>query len=190
VGRAVFLDRDGTINRSVVRGGKPYPPPTVEEFEFLPGAEEAIRALREAGFLIIVVTNQPDVASGVQRREVVEAMHEKLRALGLCDDIKVCYHSAEDGCDCRKPKPGMLIEAASTWQIDPRRSFMVGDRWRDVEAGKAAGCYTFFIDHKYQEGLTESPDAVVGSLEEAGRVIREELHLRGTDMEHEIVDIK
>ena len=117
-------------------------------------------------------------------------MHEKLRALGLCDDIKVCYHSAEDGCDCRKPKPGMLIEAASTWQIDPRRSFMVGDRWRDVEAGKAAGCYTFFIDHKYQEGLTESPDAVVGSLEEAGRVIREELHLRGTDMEHEIVDIK
>jgi D-glycero-D-manno-heptose 1,7-bisphosphate phosphatase len=176
---AVFIDRDGTINRAVVRAGKPYPPATAEEFELLPGAEGAIRALREAGFLVIIVTNQPDVANGTQRREVVEAMHERLRALGLCDDIKVCYHTAADGCDCRKPKPGMLIEAASDWQIDLGRSFMVGDRWRDVGAGKAAGCYTFLVESAYAEVLTESPDAVVGSLEEAGRIIREELCPRG-----------
>ncbi len=169
--RAVFLDRDGIINRAVVRDGKPYPPATLEEFELLPGVEQAIHALCKAGFLIIVVTNQPDVATGVQRREVVEAMHDKLRTAGLCDDIKVCYHVEADGCDCRKPKPGMLLDAAREWQIDLARSFMVGDRWRDVAAGKAAGCFTFFIDYKYQEQQAEKPDAVVASLAEAAKLI-------------------
>jgi D-glycero-D-manno-heptose 1,7-bisphosphate phosphatase len=175
----VFLDRDGVINRAVIRDGKPYPPATLEEFELLPGVRQAIAALRDAGFLIIVVTNQPDVATGVQRREVVEAMHDKLRAARLCDDIKACYHTEADRCDCRKPRPGMLIDAAREWQIDLSRSFMVGDRWRDVAAGKAAGCYTFFIDYEYRERPADSPDAVVESLEEAGRLILQEIHLRG-----------
>lgn len=182
--RAVFLDRDGIINRAIVRGGKPYPPATLEEFEFLPGAESAIRALRQAGFLIIVVTNQPDVATGAQRREVVEAMHDKLRAPGLCDDVKVCYHTDADGCDCRKPKPGMLIEAAREWQVDLAHSFMVGDRWRDVAAGKAAGCHTFFVDHNYRERRADNPDTVVGSLEEAGRLILQDIFL-GRGSHHE-----
>lgn len=177
--RAVFLDRDGIINRAIVRDGKPYPPAVLEEFELLPGVEQTIEALRKAGFLIIVVTNQPDVATGVQSREVVEAMHDKLRAAGLCDDIKVCYHTDADSCDCRKPKPGMLINAAHEWQIDLARSFMVGDRWRDVAAGKAAGCHTFFIDYEYRERRADSPNAVVGSLEEAGRLILQELHIGG-----------
>ena len=174
----MFLDRDGTINRAVVRDGKPYPPATLEQFELLPGVERAIHALRKAGFLVIVVTNQPDVATGVQRREVVEAMHDKMRAAGLCDDIKVCYHTEADGCDCRKPKPGMLVEAAREWQIDLARSFMVGDRWRDVAAGKAAGCYTFFIDYEYRERRADNPCAVVKSLEEAGRLILQEIHVK------------
>jgi D-glycero-D-manno-heptose 1,7-bisphosphate phosphatase len=171
VKRAVFLDRDGIINRAVVRDGKPYPPATVDEFELLPGVEETIRSLRESGFLIIVVTNQPDVATGAQRREVVEAMHSKLSALGLCDAIKVCYHTDADGCACRKPKPGMLVEAAREWRIDLADSFMIGDRWRDVAAGSAAGCYTFFVDCGYRERPAETPDAVVDSLKEAGRRI-------------------
>ncbi|MDD5301117.1 MAG: HAD family hydrolase [Gallionella sp.] len=174
VKRAVFLDRDGVINRAVVRDGKPYPPATLERFEILPGVECAIHKLRKAGFLVIVVTNQPDVATGVQCREVVEAMHDKLRATGLCDDIKVCYHTDEDCCDCRKPKPGMLLEAAREWQIDLKRSFMVGDRWRDVAAGKAAGCHTFYIDYNYKERRADNPDATVGSLEEASRSIFQE----------------
>lgn len=169
--RAVFLDRDGVINRATVRDGRPYPPATLEEFEFLPGVELTAMALRRAGFLIVVVTNQPDVATGRQRRDVVEAMHERLRATGLCDDIKACYHTDADGCDCRKPKPGMLIEAAREWQIDLGRSFMVGDRWRDVAAGKAAGCHTVLIDYEYRERRADNPDAVVASLEEAGRLI-------------------
>lgn len=171
--RAVFLDRDGVINRAVVRNGKPYPPATLEQFELLPGVEHAIHKLRKAEFLVIVVTNQPDVATGIQRKEVVEAMHNKLRASGLCDDIKVCYHTDEDGCNCRKPKPGMLLEAANEWQIDLTRSFMVGDRWRDVVAGKAAGCHTYFIDCNYQERRPDNSDAVVGSLEEASQLIFE-----------------
>lgn len=169
--RAVFLDRDGVINRAIVRDGRPYPPATIDEFELLPGVEHAALSLRKAGFLVVVVTNQPDVSTGIQRREVVEAMHDKLRATGLCDDVKVCYHVDASGCDCRKPKPGMLIEAAREWHIDLARSFMVGDRWRDVAAGKAAGCYTFFIDYGYQERHADNPDAVVASLEEASRLI-------------------
>ena len=174
--RAVFLDRDGIINRAIVREGKPFPPATVEEFEFLPGVQRTIHALREARFLIIIVTNQPDVATGVQCRRVVEAMHDKLRDAKLCDDIKVCYHADLDGCECRKPKPGMLIEAAREWHIDLARSFMVGDRWRDIEAGRAAGCYTFFVDYSYRERCADSPDAVVGSLEEAGGLILRGVH--------------
>jgi D-glycero-D-manno-heptose 1,7-bisphosphate phosphatase len=176
--RAVFLDRDGVINRAVVRNGKPYPPATFDDFELLPGAERTIRSLRDAGFAVIVVTNQPDVATGAQGREVVEMMHAKLAGMGLCDAVKVCYHTDVDGCACRKPRPGMLLEAAREWAIDLRRSFMVGDRWRDVAAGKAAGCYCFFLDYGYDEPRPDDADRVVASLEEAGRHILESLNER------------
>ena len=173
--RAVFLDRDGVINRAVVIDGKPYPPANLDEFELLPGVEQTMRSLRRAGFLVIVVTNQPDVATGVQRRNVVEEMHRKLEAMGLCDDIKVCYHSDEDDCECRKPKPGMLLEAARDRGIELTRSFMVGDRWRDVAAGKAAGCFCFFIDYHYRERRPDGVDMAVSSLQEAGTYILESL---------------
>lgn len=169
--RAVFLDRDGVINRAAVRNGKPYPPASVEELEILPGVEKAARDLHDAGFLIIVVTNQPDIATGVQSLEVVEKMHRKLRETLPIDDIKVCYHSNADACTCRKPKPGMLLEAARERDIDLSRSFLVGDRWGDIGAGQAAGCFTFFIDYGYRERTAENPDAVVHSLAEASRII-------------------
>ena len=169
--QAVFLDRDGVINKAIVKNGKPFPPASLDAFELLPGVKSATLALRKAGFLIVVVTNQPDVATGVQARDVVESMHKKLHEAGICDAIKVCYHTDEDACDCRKPKPGMLLEAAKEWQIDLQRSFMVGDRWRDVAAGKAAGCRTFFIDYQYREISAERPDTVVASLEEAANQI-------------------
>ena len=165
--QAVFLDRDGVINKALVKDGKPLPPVSLNDFELLSGVEFATHALRKAGFLIVVVTNQPDVATGVQTREVVESMHRKLYEAEICDDVKVCYHVDADACECRKPKPGMLLEAAEQWGIDLKSSFMVGDRWRDVLAGKAAGCKTFFIDYKYREQTAKCPDVVVGSLEEA-----------------------
>ena len=169
--RAVFLDRDGVINRVIVREGKPYPPPTVEAFDYLPGVAEGIETLRAAGFLIIVVTNQPDVGNGLQGRDLVEAMHERLRRQLRVDDIKVCYHVDQDGCGCRKPKPGLLLDAAREWDVDRAQSVMVGDRWRDIEAGKAAGCKTIWIRSAYAERPVENPDAVVDSLAEAGGLI-------------------
>ena len=165
--RAVFVDRDGVLNDVVLRDGRPYPPASVEEMSFLPGAIEAVAALRRAGYRVIVATNQPDVAKGIQRREVVEAMHERVRQTFAVNDIKVCYHVDDDGCACRKPKPGMLLEAAREWGLELRRSFMVGDRWRDIGAGRAAGCATILVTWAYVEREAPAPDLVVRSLAEA-----------------------
>lgn len=164
---AVFLDRDGVLNLPVIREGKPYPPESVDELETVPGAREALVSLRKAGFCLIMVTNQPDVARGNQDREVVEVMNNRLREeLGL-DAVYVCYHDDVDACDCRKPKPGMLTEAARSLHLDLSSSFMVGDRWRDMKAGHGAGCRTVFIDYGYDEALTVHPDKTVRSLKEA-----------------------
>jgi len=153
----VFLDRDGVLNRALVRDGRPYPPTTLEAFEILPGVPEAVRKLHDTGFLLIGATNQPDVSRGTQRREVVEAMNSRLLAEMPITAILVCY---EDGDDCprRKPNPGLLLEAAQTYSIDLAASFMVGDRWRDIEAGRRAGCQTVFIDLGYAERQPD-PDA-------------------------------
>ncbi len=168
---AVFLDRDGVLNDVIVREGKPYPPQSLQQFSILPGVKEALTDLAEAGFILIVATNQPDVARGVQRREVVEAMHRRLMTELPLDDIKVCYEVETPTSACYKPKPGMLLEAAQERGIDLTGSYMVGDRWRDVGCGRAAGCYTIFIDRGYVESLREEPDATCGNLTEAAAII-------------------
>ncbi len=169
--RAVFLDRDGVINRSIVRDGKPYPPGSDAELEILAGVRGALVSLRSTGFLNIVVTNQPDVATGKQKIEIIEVMHRRLRLELALDDIKVCYHTDADQCDCRKPNPGMLLEAAKDHDIDLRQSFLVGDRWRDVAAGQAVGCGCFFVDYEYQEQRPKKPFVAVKSLSEAAALI-------------------
>jgi len=169
--RAVFIDRDGVINRAVVRDGKPYAPEGLADFELLAGVPEAIQSLRRAGFLLIVATNQPDVGAGRQAQATVEQIHAHLRSLLPLDDIRVCYHTDADHCACRKPKPGMLLDAARQWQIEVAASVMVGDRWRDIEAGKAAGCRTILIEGGYDERQAEGFDAAVPSLLDASRLI-------------------
>lgn len=169
--RAVFLDRDGVINRPIIRDGRAYPPSSLEAFEFLPGVAHAIEELKQAGFILIVVTNQPDVATGIQKREVVETMHARVKSELSVDDIKVCYHVDQDACLCRKPKPGMLLASAVENDLNLAGSFMVGDRWRDIAAGKAAGCNTILIEHQYDERQAEDPDCVVDSLPEASQWI-------------------
>ncbi len=165
---AVFLDRDGVINRAIVRDGKPYPPASLAELEILPGVPEALARLRAAGYRLIVVTNQPDVARGAQTRAAVEAIHAELLARGLpIDDFRVCYHDDADGCDCRKPKAGLLLAAALEDGLNLAGSFLVGDRWRDVEAGKRAGCTTVLVDYHYSEPEYGQPDMRVRSLGEA-----------------------
>jgi D-glycero-D-manno-heptose 1,7-bisphosphate phosphatase len=166
--RAVFLDRDGVINRAIVRNGRPYPPAHLGELQILPGVDDAMRRLHAAGFLNVVVTNQPDVARGIQTRETVEAMHAHLRRSGLpIDAFYVCYHDGPDSCDCRKPRPGMLLNASSDLLIDLERSFIVGDRWRDIEAGQRAGCTAFLVDYGYAETRPRPPYVAVHSLSSA-----------------------
>ncbi len=167
VKRAVFLDRDGVLIRAFAENGRPRPPMTFEEVEILPGVPEALQALQGQGFLLIVVTNQPNVARGIQSRECVEAINASLVARLPLDDVRVCFHDDRDRCECRKPQPGLLLRAAEQYGIDLKASFMVGDRWRDVEAGHRAGCETFFIDYAYGEPMAQAPDHVVHSLAEA-----------------------
>ena len=165
--RAVFLDRDGVLNRAVVREGRPYPPLSLESFEIVPDVPHALKQLHDAGFLLIGATNQPDVARGTQRREVVEAMHAKLLRELPISAIFVCYEDGED-CPRKKPNPGLLIEAADAYEIDLAASFMVGDRWRDVEAGRRAGCKTIFIDLGYAERRPDpAADRIAGDITDA-----------------------
>jgi len=170
--RAVFLDRDGVLNRVTVRGGKPYPPRSLEEVKLLPGVKEGLRQLRAAGFLLIGATNQPDVVRGEARREVVDAINARLVAeLGL-NEMRTCWHDDADHCECRKPKPGLLLDAARAHRIALPESYMVGDRWRDIEAGQAAGCKTVWLRAPYAERGPQRPaDFIADGFESAARWI-------------------
>ncbi len=173
---AVFLDRDGTLNRQVVRDGKPYPPASLAEFELFPGVPEACRALHAAGYVLVVATNQPDVGRGDQDRAVVESMHDRLQTLvPEIERIEVSYAPGQ-GLDHpanyrRKPEPGMITDAATVLGLDLSRSWMVGDRWRDIDSGKRAGLRTVFIDFGYAEDLRESPDFTVTDFSAAAAAI-------------------
>lgn len=171
--RAVFLDRDGVINRAFIREGKSHPPDRVEDFQLLEGVSEACALLKAAGYVLIVVTNQPDVATGKQTRDVVTAMHQAMIRLLPIDDIFTCYHVDEDDCACRKPRPGMLLEAAERHGVDFAQSFLVGDRRRDIQAGQAVGCHCYFIDYRYKEpGPEGSFETVSNLLDAARRILR------------------
>ena len=176
--RAVFLDRDGVINRALEHEAKPYPPRNLGEFEILPEVPAALARLKAAGFLLIVATNQPDVGRGTLAREVVETIHAQMLAQLPIDRVEVCFHPGQglSDCDCRKPKPGMLRRAANELEVDLTRSWMVGDRWRDVDCGHAAGCQTIFIDRGYAEELRQKPDFSARNLAEAVDIIMARLN--------------
>lgn len=150
----VFLDRDGVINKVVMRKGNPFSPRNINEFEWTDGVKESIERLKEHNFLVVIVTNQPDIARGKMSRESLDAMTEMIYSSMLVDAIWICPHDDVDACSCRKPKPGMLLEAAKRWGIDRSRSFMIGDSWKDMEAGQAAGCTTILLDRAYNQGVT------------------------------------
>lgn len=169
--KAIFLDRDGVINRAMVRDGKPYPPADLSELEILPGVESALHAFKAADYRLIVVTNQPDVARGITQRETVEKINAHLSAHLPIDEFRTCYHDSGEGCDCRKPLPGSILAAARLHAIDLSESTMVGDRWRDIEAGQAAGCKVIFIDYGYREKQPATEIRRVSSLREAADAI-------------------
>ena len=165
--RAVFLDRDGVINNAIIRNGRPYAPLTLDELVILPGVYSALKRIHDYGLLAIVITNQPDVANGITDKAKIEAINNYLKQNLPLTDIRTCFHNDEDRCLCRKPLPGLIIDAASTHNVNLKNSFMIGDRWRDVDAGNAAGCKTYFIDYGYEEKQPENADFRVKSLVEA-----------------------
>jgi D-glycero-D-manno-heptose 1,7-bisphosphate phosphatase len=170
---AVFLDRDGVIVVPEFRDRRSFAPKRLEDFRLYPEAAASLTKLKQAGFLLAVVTNQPDVGNGLVDRSEVDAMHEIITRELAVDAIKACFHRHVDDCDCRKPKPGMILEAASELGVDLTKSFMVGDRKSDVEAGRAAGCATIFIDLGYALPAPDSPDYVARSIAEAADLIIE-----------------
>ena len=169
--RAVFLDRDGVLNHAIVKNGKPYPPDSIEELTIPSDACHALQTLKSTGFLLIGVTNQPDVARGKTKQMTVEAINAKLMGLMPLDDILTCYHDDQDQCLCRKPLPGLLLQAAELHKINLKKSFMIGDRWKDIEAGEHAGCKTIWIHADYQEKKPSTTNFTATSLSEAAEWI-------------------
>ena len=189
--KAVFLDRDGVLNKAVTRNGKSYPPSDAASLEIYPEALEAVAALQKAGYLAICVTNQPDVARGTRSMSEVEAMNQKILHALLLDDILTCPHDDKDACSCRKPKPGMLLAAAESWGVDLTASWMVGDRKGDIAAGRAAGCRTVFIDRGYAEGEPEHPaDYTCHSIADAAAFILQNNAIRRKFMRPENLKVK
>jgi D-glycero-D-manno-heptose 1,7-bisphosphate phosphatase len=173
--RAVFLDRDGVLVVPEFREGRSFAPRRLEDFGFYEAAKACVERLKSADYRVVVVTNQPDVGSGLIQQSVVEEMHRRLRNELSVDEIQVCYHTSSDACACRKPRPGMLLDAARKLGLDLSRSVMIGDRASDVDAGIAAGCRTVFIDLGYREPRPARADFVVTSLSEATEIVLNEI---------------
>lgn len=166
--RAIFLDRDGVINKVLLNNGKPFSPRKFHEFGLIQNIEGTLISFKEMGFLNIIITNQPDIARGLMKTEELERMHSLIKKSLMIDDIYVCPHDDSDNCSCRKPKPGMLFDASKKWNIDLSGSYLIGDTWKDVEAGKLAGCKTILIEMPYNQGI--ECDFRVASLAEVADI--------------------
>ena len=156
--RVVFLDRDGVLNRAFPEGGTTRPPMSVDELELLPGVPESLARLRAAGFVLVVVTNQPDVARGKQTRAAVEEINARVTAELPLLDVFACYHDGSDKCHCRKPKPGLLTDAAAKHDLDIDSAFLIGDRWSDIVAAHTAGCRAILIETPFSNAERCRPD--------------------------------
>lgn len=172
INRAIFYDRDGVLNKVIMRKKKPSSPWSLKDFKLLPHVEKYLKTLREMGFLNIVFTNQPDVKRGYLKIEDLEKMHQIIAERLPVDEITFCPHDDEDNCQCRKPKPGLILEMAKKWQLNLKNSFVIGDNWKDILAGKSAGCKTILIRRSYNKDLKENHDFEVKNLKEAIEIIR------------------
>ena len=174
--KAVFLDRDGVINKTIIEGGLPSSPNSLDELKILPSVKQSILRLKKLNFICLLVTNQPNVTRGKIDKSTVIKMNNFLKKKIQLDDIFVCYHDDKDNCNCRKPKPGLLLQAGKKWNVDFKKSFMIGDRWRDIQAGEKVGCKTIFLDYKYNEKKPKKPDFVSDSLLNAAHIIEKLIH--------------
>jgi D-glycero-D-manno-heptose 1,7-bisphosphate phosphatase len=169
--RAAFLDRDGVINRAILVDGIPRPPYLISDVVIIEGVLQAIEKLKEHNFVPVVITNQPDVARGLTTRREVDSINAFIGRKAGIEHFYCCFHDDDDQCPCRKPAPGLIKLAAIELALDPLKSILVGDRWRDIAAGQAAGCVNYFIDYSYPERMPNEPYVSVSSLFEATRII-------------------
>ena len=169
--KAVFFDRDGVINRPIVRNGLPFAPQDLSEFAWMEGVRDTLDALRGRGYVLLVCTNQPDVVRGMQRRERVDEFHRKIEAELPIARVYACFHDNSHACTCRKPKPGMLLQGSADFDIDLERSWMIGDRPKDIEAGLAAGCRTVYVRHDYDLASTHAAQHEITQLSELLAII-------------------
>lgn len=174
------MDRDGVLNDAIIKDGKPYPPSTLMELVIADDVLPALKDLKALGYLLIGATNQPDVARGTTDKSLVEAINQALLDKLPLDEIRVCYHDNDDLCECRKPAAGLLLQAANDYSIDLTESIMIGDRWKDIEAGQRAGCHTIWIDRQYQEAQPkQQPSYTAISLSDAATWIKQQQQSKG-----------
>ena len=169
--KAVFLDRDGVINEAFIKDGLPFSPRSIEELKILPGVKEAIIRLKKLNFICLVITNQPEVTRGKINKNTVIKMNNFLKKEIELDDFFVCYHDDNDNCNCRKPTPGLLLQASKIWNVDFKKSFMIGDRWKDIKAGQVVGCNTIFLDYNYKDIKPKNPNFITDTLLNATYII-------------------
>jgi D-glycero-D-manno-heptose 1,7-bisphosphate phosphatase len=180
------LDRDGVVNRALVRDGLPFPPRSLDELSLEVDAKEALSLMDGRGFFLIVVSNQPDVGRGTMGRDVVDSINTALAKELPIGDFFICFHGGAENCDCRKPAPGLIFEAAKVHGLDLGRSYLVGDRWRDVGAGKSAGISTVFIDRGYVEKRPDPPaDVTVSTTLQAAEWIVRDFDARTASATHD-----
>jgi D-glycero-D-manno-heptose 1,7-bisphosphate phosphatase len=168
--KAIFLDRDGVLNKAIIRNKKPYPPSCLSELEIIPGVYEGLQLLKHSGFKLIVISNQPDVSRGTLKIESVNEINNSIIEQLKIDEVICCFHDDIDNCDCRKPKTGMILEALKKWDIDLSLSYLIGDRWRDIETAKNIGVPSILINYDYDEKKV-SADFECSNLEEAANFI-------------------
>ena len=169
--RAVFFDRDGVIIEPEIINRKPYPVNNIAQVHIYSGTRDLMAILMKMGYLVFVVTNQPDIARGKQSADVVNEINQFLLDNLPIDEIFMCSHSDEDNCSCRKPKPGLLLLAKEKYDIDFSKSYLVGDRWKDIDAGYAVGCTTILVDRNYDEKWSFNTDFVIRDIEEVKEII-------------------
>ena len=169
--KAIFLDRDGIINHVKIINGKPHPPSNLSEFLIMPNIQEFLELTHKNNYLNIIITNQPDVSRGKISASAVEEINTHIKKKLKVDDIYTCFHDDKDFCECRKPKPGNIIKASMNYQIDLSNSYMIGDRWRDIESGQKAGCKTIYVDYNYDEAKPTTYDFKVNSVKELKRIV-------------------
>ena len=167
------MDRDGVINEVNLVDGVPRPPKSMVDLVLLPDVIKSLNQLKNANYYLAVITNQPDVARGHIAKNEVDKINQYLLSILPLDVICCCYHDDVDLCNCRKPKPGAILKLAREQNLDLSSSYMIGDRWRDIDAGGYAGCRTIMIDYGYAEKPRSIflPNYKVGSLAEACKII-------------------